>query len=418
MATSLSKKLARFKPGLLYAGVDLALDSNVIKVKDERAKLLASLEFPHTRAGYDYFHRCMQALVERHRATGFVVGMEPTNYFWTLLATDLERRQVGYVLVNPYTVRKHREGDQLDRSRDDARDASMITDLLREGKYTETRLLHGGYANLRQYATLHYRLERDIAREKTLVRNIAGQLFPELSSVFKNLCCASAVALLKNHAAATCIKDMTEEDLIAAVRADLAGKRLAVSKLRRIHKLAATSVGVQDGVEALQLALRLHLETLRTLQTQELVVRQAMLKAFKALPEARYLQSLSGLGSLTGAMILAEIGDPSRYKHGHQLIKLAGTQPTPDASGRKRRSQTPFSRKGRSRLRTILYFACLRLIQVDDAFARLYQHYQQRDKNPLTKMQALGVLMNKLLLVLWSLMRHSKDYDPARVYSA
>jgi hypothetical protein len=35
--------------------------------------------------------------------------------------------------------------------------------------------------------------------------------------------------------------------------------------------------------------------------------------------------------------------------------------------------------------------------KVDDAFAQEYQQLQQRDNNPLTKMEALGVLMNKLL---------------------
>lgn len=418
MKPSLSEKLARFKPGVLYVGVDLGLDSNAAKVRDEGAKLLGSFSFPHSRDGYDFFFRRVQALVDRHQANGFVVGMEPTNYFWTLFATELERRRVDYYLINPYTVRKHREGDQLDRSRDDPRDASQVSDLLREGKYTETRLLHGGYAELRQYATVHDRLTRDIGRHKTLVRNIVGQLFPELSRVFKDLTCRTAVAMLKTQAAAVRIKEMTLDDFVSAVQANSSRKRLAGSKLRRAYKLAATSVGVRDGVEALQLALRLHLQTVETLQVQEQEVRQAMLKAFEAVPEARYARSLSGLGPLTCAKILAEIGDPSHYKHGHQLIKLAGTQPTPDRSGRKKRSETPFSHKGRARLRTVLYFACLRLIQCDDAFARLYQHYQQRDNNPLTKMQALGVLMNKVLLVLWSLMRHKRDYDPALVYSA
>lgn len=417
MKPSLSEKLARFKPGLLYVGVDLGLDSNAAKVKDERAQLLGSFDFPHSRDGYDFFHRRVQALVERHHASGFVVGMEPTNYFWTLLATDLERRQADYHLVNPYTVRKHREGDQLDRSKDDPRDASEVSDLLREGKYTETRLLRGVYAELRQYATVHNRLMRDIGRQKTLVRNIVGQLFPELSRVFKDLTCHTAAAMLKIQAAAVRIKDMALDDFVAAVSVN-GGKRLAKRKLWQAHKLAAMSVGVQDGVEALQLALRVHLGTLQLLQEQEQRVRQAMLKAFEITPEAPHMNSLHGLGALTCAKILAEIGDPSCYKHGHQLIKLAGTQPTPDHSGRKKRSETPFSRKGRARLRVVLYFACLRLIQVDDAFARLYQHYLQREKNPLTKMQALGVLMNKLLLVLWSLLRHKKDYDPALVYSA
>ena len=39
----------------------------------------------------------------------------------------------GYRLVNPYTVKKNREGDHLDQSKDDNRDAFTIADLLRTG---------------------------------------------------------------------------------------------------------------------------------------------------------------------------------------------------------------------------------------------------------------------------------------------
>jgi len=116
------------------------------------------------------------------------------------------------------------------------------------------------------------------------------------------------------------------------------------------------------------------------------------------------------LSSITAATILAEIGDPRNYTSARQLIKLAGTQPVPNTSGRKTRSQTPMSRKGRPRLRTALFFAVLSLVRVDAAFAREYQQLQERESNPLTKMQALGVLMNKLLRILWALMRKHTFY--------
>jgi transposase len=179
--STLSKKLASVKPGTLFVGVDLALDRNVAVVMSERAKRLDRFRFGNDLEGYKYFHRRLRKVKEKHQAPAVLVGMEPTNYFWKLLATDLEARQVNYRLVNPYTVKKHREGDQLDRSKDDPRDAFVIADLLRTGKYTETRLLHEQYAELRQYVTLRERLLRDIRRQKALANNIAGQLFPELS---------------------------------------------------------------------------------------------------------------------------------------------------------------------------------------------------------------------------------------------
>ena len=142
-----------------------------------------------------------------------------------------------------------------------------------------------------------------------------------------------------------------------------------------------------------------------------------MIDCFLALPESRYLLSLHGLGVASAAVILAEIGDPSHYHHGRQWIKLADTQPAPNLSGRKTRSRTPMSRKGRSRLRSTLFFAVMRLVQVDDAFAREYLRFRQRQENPLTKMQALGALMNKLLRVLWALVRKQTFYNPAFVHA-
>jgi transposase len=279
-------------------------------------------------------------------------------------------------------------------------------------------LLHGLYAELRQYVTLHDRLQRDIGRQKSLLHNGVGQVFPELVWVFKGLTGETALAMLRSHAVAATVRKMSQAEFIDAVRVDFRGRRLMISKLCQAHELAANSVGLVDGSEALQLAVRLHIERLLVLESQAACVRQALARTFRALPEAQYLLSLHGLGLMTSATILAEIGDPNHFSNGRQLIKLAGTQPAPNTSGRKTHSATPMSHQGRPRLRTILYLACLRLIQVNDDFAQDYRRLQERAKNPLTKMQALGVLMNKLLRVLWALMRQRICYDPAIALAA
>ena len=50
--------------------------------------------------------------------------------------------------MNPYTLKRRREGEDLDRRKKDFRDASMAAELLRTGKFTETRLPHGTYADM------------------------------------------------------------------------------------------------------------------------------------------------------------------------------------------------------------------------------------------------------------------------------
>jgi transposase len=218
--------------------------------------------------------------------------------------------------------------------------------------------------------------------------------------------------MLRNHAAAAHIRRLSAEAFIAGVRADFGGRRLWIKKLNRIHRLAGHSVGLLGGTEALQLTLRLHIETMKALQQQLETVCAALIDTFLTLPEAPYMLSVPGLGENTAAIILAEIGDPSRYTCGRQLIKLAGTQPVFNSSGRKTRSQTPMSHKGRPRLRTALFFAVMRLVRPGEIFTQEYLRLLTRENNPLTKMQALGALMNKLLRILWALISQRSFYDP------
>jgi hypothetical protein len=102
MANTLAKKLASVKPGTLYVGTDLVLDRNFAVVLNERAERLDRFGFPNDRQGYDYLHCRLAAIRERHQASTVLVGMEPTSYFWKLLAADLEQHQTEYRLVNAF----------------------------------------------------------------------------------------------------------------------------------------------------------------------------------------------------------------------------------------------------------------------------------------------------------------------------
>lgn len=374
--------------------MDLALKRNVAVVIDQQAAWLDRFSFPNECSGYAFFRRRLLSHQAGQQAPAVMVGMEPTNYFWKLLASDLAHHQLNYCLVNSFTVNKHRQGDQLSRAKDDARDAFTIADLVRTGKFTQTRLLPAPYAELRQYATLRDRLVHDIGRQKTLLWGAVGQLFPELSTVFSSFTGATALAMLRRHAAAAQISQLPLDQFLTRVRQDLKGRRLQVSLLRQAHQLAPSSIGLQEGTQAVQLALRLHIEALEALQVQLDQVDTALQDTFLTAPESRYLVSIPGLGTVTAAIILAEIGHPAHFSNARQLVKLAGLQPVPNLSGNKNRSLTPMSRQGRPRLRSALYFAVLRLIQTDEGFASAYQYYLQRDQRPLTKMQAIGALMN------------------------
>jgi transposase len=407
---TLTRKLAGIEPNMLLAGVDLAADKNVVVVINQQAKRLGRMQFGHHRDGYTSFRERLGQLCQQHQADGVLVGMEPTGHYWKLVAAELAAHQIPYRLVNAYTVKKHREGDQLDRAKDDNRDGFVIADLLRTGKFTDSQRLTGVYAELRQYSAGYERLKQEAVRQKNLLHQAVGQTFPEWGQVFKSLKGQTVRAMLCHHAAAQAIAGVTEEAFLQGVKADYPGKRVGRRQLEQAYQLAQTSVGLVE-TEALQLTIQGYLKLLALLEQQLAEVEDRLVSTFLTLPPAPYLLSL-GLGQVTTARILAEIGDPADFSNGRQWVKLAGIQPTPNRSGRQTNSPTPMSGKGRGQLRTVLYFGCLGLIQRDATFANYYHALQQRPHNPLKPMQAIGVLMHKALHILWALNRDQVFYDP------
>jgi transposase len=411
--SSTTKKIRQVLGGTLHVGIDLGLEKNWAVVMNERGERVDRFSFGSDRGGYEYFLVRVEKVRQQQKATEIQVAMEPTNYFWKLLAQELEEKEMVYHLVNPYTVKKHREGNRLDRSKDDPRDAEQIAELSRTGHYTETRLQRGAYEELRQSATLYHQTVEAIRREKQVIWGLAGQAFPELIQVFGDLEGETCRALLLSCACSTSICQMTESDFLAKVRAAYSGKKLHQAAVRRAYHLAATTIGARDGRQALQLAIQMHFSNLQHSQANLKRIMQAMTACLATLPEAPYLLSVKSWKPISAALFLAEVGDPKRYQSAAQWVKLAGIQPAPNTSGKKQRSETPMSHQGRARLRTLLYFTCLRLLQDDPHFAQLYSHLQRRSKNPLTRMQAIGVLMNKFLHILWALIHNHTDYNPS-----
>ena len=75
----------------------------------------------------------------------------------------------------------------------------------------------------------------------------------------------------------------------------------------------------------------------------------------KALADTGYgeiILGIPGIGVVTAASLLGEIGDPMRFDHPRQICKMAGYNLIEDSSG-KNKSGTKISKRGRKNLRSI-----------------------------------------------------------------
>jgi hypothetical protein len=163
----------------------------------------------------------------------------------------LEEQKQIVRLINPFTLKRQRDGDDLLRRKNDYRDASAAADLLRQGKYTWRRLPRDQYAELRSAHDTYQQLVEDESRVRIQLTAALDGLFPEFQQVFKALDGQTALAVLQTCPDPSQIVGMEVSDFISRVAKTLARPRLMYKKLSRLHETAKHSIGIQEGAKAL-----------------------------------------------------------------------------------------------------------------------------------------------------------------------
>ena len=94
------------------------------------------------------------------------------------------------------------------------------------------------------------------------------------------------------------------------------------------------------------------------------------------------------LRSITIAGFIAVVGDIRRFDSPKQIQKYAGLELVENSSG-KHKGRTRISKRGRRKLRKILYQVMVPLLARNREFREIYDYYVTRVKNPLKRRQAM-----------------------------
>lgn len=136
---------------------------------------------------------------------------------------------------------------------------------------------------------------------------------------------------------------------------------------------------------------------------------QVILDTAELKEQSELLETIPGIGKLTAARLLAEMGDITCFEDAPQLAAYAGLNPKGFRSGSSVHKKTRISKEGRALLRRILYMPAIvacRCNPIIHAFCdRLTQH-------GLPKMAIVAAAMQKLLHLVFGVLKHKQPFDP------
>lgn len=355
----------------------------------------------------------MKELKLAHGKTDIVFGTEPTGHYWFPLAAFLQAQDIHVVVVNPHHVNKTKELEDNSQTKSDYKDAKVIADLIRNGKYSEPKLPTKEYADLRILMNLREKVSASLSQVKGRISNWFDRFFPEYSTIFKDWTGKASLMTMRAFPLPTDIVSKGVREVFAHWKTEVK-RGVGIKRAEKLLAVAKASIGLTEGGVAARMELSILLGQFELFNKQLEGIMEGSDADPRRIPGAAHMLSVPGVGVVTVARFLAEVGDLNNYDHGQQIIRLAGLNLKENSSG-KRKGKTGISKRGRSRLRALLFRAVMPMVAKNEAFKALHKHYTTRSQNPLKKKQSIIALCGKLIRVLYTLGTKQRTYNATEV---
>jgi transposase len=395
----------------LIVGIDPHKHKHWVVLMTAEAEVVKRFRIENSLPDFRYLREELGKEAGKRGASRINVAIEAGGHYWHNLGYYLLGQGCNVCLISPFTLKRMRDGMDQCRRKNDFRDALAAGELLLRGNYNEGKPIDGEWAQLRSLYQAWDRLKRERASAVNLLRGLLDSVFPEVCEVFSDPCGQSVMEALRLYPIPQALSRVSEEEFIDEVRASYEGHRLAVGKLRALYRRAGESIGVGAGSRGKGLEIQLIVERLKLMDRQLGVLKERIRDTLKQFRDSGILLSVPGVGEMSVAGLLSEIGPIEQYHDAKDLVKLAGVNPTASESGGKAGRYTPMSKKGRALLRGVLWQASLRLIAVNQEFREWADRMRKREGyGKLNQRQILGAAMNKLLRLIFALLSRKEMY--------
>lgn len=323
---------------MIYCGIDWAEQHHDIALVNDEGKQLAKRRISDDAAG---FAALLELLAEHGDQPNhqIPVAIETSR---GLLVAGLQATGRKVYVINPMAAARYRERTTTARSKSDAVDALMLANVLRTDRHQHQPM--PADSDLVRAVAVLARAGQDATWSRQQISN-------QLRSVLREFYPAALQAFQVKHIGLTSAEART---VLAAASTPTAAAKLSKTRLTALLKRAGRQRNLQpwaDRLHTIFAAPQLHhppiIEAAFGKQVQALLLQldaacqatdqllTAAEEAFRQHPDAAIITSFPGLGAITGARVLAEIGDDrQRFEDARALKAYAGAAPVTRASGK------------------------------------------------------------------------------------
>ncbi len=390
---------------MIYAGIDVAKEKHDCFITNSDGEVLYKpFTIPNNRDGFNELYQKIKSVTDD--LTKVKVGLEATgHYSYNILGYLLDKGLTTFV-INPLHTNLYRKSLSLRKTKTDKVDAHTIATMLMSDvnlkSYSDT-----SYHNEELKSLTRYRFDKvkERAKLKSSVSRLVTILFPELEKLVPTLHMASIYDLLfefssASYIASTHLTRLT--NLLTTSSKGRYGKDTAIL----FREAARTSIGSYMPAKSLELK-----HTIRLIRELDSEISDIESEIKSIMDEINSpILSIPGINYRMGAMILAEIGDFSRFDSPDKILAYAGLSPSTYQSGQLESSYSHMEKRGSRYLRYALFNATKFVCRWDPTFAAYLAKKRSEGKHYNV---AISHAAKKLVRIIYYLEKTGQPYKAA-----
>jgi len=397
-----TKKLGKVNGNTLIAAIDIGKKANYGYFRAPDGQDVKPFAFYNLRDGFEKFWTKLLEFQKDHNLDEIVVGFESTGPYAEPLLHFLKIKEVTLVQTNPMHTKRLKELTGNSPNKTDEKDPKVIADVISLGHALTLVIPEGPAAQLRRLSQARERAIKSRTSMSNQLQHLLFVIFPELSWRMKS---KSVLHLVENYPTPQSIVGMGLDALCAILKKVSKGK-LGRERAREIFEAAQKLVGITEGRESILKEIG-HLVSNIGNENRFIDGLEKEMKHYLGkVPYSHSILSIKGIGKVSAAGLIGEVGDFRKFSTISEITKLAGLDLYEISSGRKK-GQKRISKRGRSYLRKILFFAAINVVRSEGILNAQYREMLGRG---MAKIKALIAICRKLLRITFAIVRDNTVY--------
>jgi transposase len=405
MESSKTQKIKRINPRTMIAAVDIGKGFHVGYFRAPNGEEGKPFLFASSEKSFNEFWHRAQEFSRRHDLEEIVVGFESSGPYAEPLFHYLRKKPVRLVQVNPVHTKRIKELTGNSPNKTDRKDPRVIADVISLGHALTLVVPKGPAAHLRRLTQARERVIKRRTAALNQLQDLIFVIFPEFLKIMKGISTKTALYLIKNHPTAESIVALGLESLKALIRATSRGK-LGPQRGEELFYASQSCVGVQEGKRSMLLEIEYLISQISADNRFVATLEKQMVEYLEEIPYSHSILSLKGMGKVTAAGLIGEVGDFREFGTISEITKLAGLDLFEISSG-KHRGRRRISKRGRPLMRKLLFYAAINVVKTNGV---LHKPYQEMLSRGMLKVKGLIAIARKLLRIVFALARDNTLY--------